>query len=153
MQSIAEVRVRLEDAIADPSDAASGIGLPVAAEGDAAPVRSSRLPWIVAFIANGALAGLLISQQLSKPDPPLVLRSEIGMSAPVTDVGGANVHMLSDGHRILFAGGEARQRQLWLRDLSEIESRAFAGSPGPTARSWERFHRTSSGSRSSPITS
>ncbi|UCF46971.1 MAG: serine/threonine-protein kinase [Myxococcales bacterium] len=130
MQSIAEVRARLEDAIADPSDAASGIGIPVTAEGDAAPVRSSRLPWIVAFIAIGALAGLLISQQLSKPNPPLVLRSEIGMSAPVSDVGGANLHMLSDGHRILFAGGEARQRQLWLRDLSEIESRAFAGTDG-----------------------
>jgi serine/threonine-protein kinase len=128
-QSIAEVRARLEDAISDPDDVASGI-LPQSPAADSG-TRTGRLPWLVAAVALLVGLGSFAAWQLSGGQTRPVLRSEIGLTPWANPSGpGWNLKLLSGGHRILYAGGESEERRLWVRDLSRLTSYPISGTEG-----------------------
>ena len=128
-QSIAEVRARLEDAINDPEDLASGI-FPHSPAADTGS-RAGRLPWLITAVALLVGLGSFAAWQLSGTQTRPVLRSEIGLTPwanPFSD--GLNLKLLSGGHRILYGGGEGDERKLWVRDLSQLTSSPISGTEG-----------------------
>jgi serine/threonine-protein kinase len=123
LQSFADARAWIEDARQLPE------------EDDAAPpapvetASASRLPWLIAALAVVAVIVLAVAWQLTLSEPPPPMRAAIVLDPSVA--GGSNsAELLPDGHRIVYVGNRDGVRQMWLRDLSDIESRAIQGTAG-----------------------
>jgi serine/threonine-protein kinase len=122
LQSFAEARAWIEDARELPEDDAAP---PAPAQAPAA----SRLPWLIALLALVAAIALAAAWWLTAPEPPRPVHAAIVLD-PLVSGGTNSVEILPDGHRILYVGARDGVRQVWLRDLSAIESRAIHGSAG-----------------------
>ena len=125
-QSIAEVRARLEDAIDDPGDSASGISLTGPVERTSS--RSTLLPWLIVGATLLALVAMAAWQQLNKVETRPLLRSEIGLDPWASPDGSAvNLILMSGGHRIHYAGEKDGKYRLWIRDLSQLDATPVLG--------------------------
>jgi serine/threonine-protein kinase len=122
LQSFAEARAWIEDARELPEDDAAP---PAPAQAPAA----SRLPWLIALLALVAAIALAAAWWITAPEPPRPVHAAIVLD-PLVSGGTNSVEILPDGHRILYVGARDGVRQVWLRDLSAIESRAIHGSAG-----------------------
>jgi serine/threonine-protein kinase len=129
-QSIAEVRARLEDAIDDPDDSASGI-LPQAHAETAVDSRPGKLPWLVAAAALLIALASIAAWQLTVEEARPIFRSQIALTPWANPAGaGCNLMLLSGGHRIFYGGGEAGEERLWVRDLSRLDATPVPGTEG-----------------------
>jgi serine/threonine protein kinase len=128
-QSIAEVRARLEDAIDDPEDSASGIQPQAHAESGSN--RPGKLPWLIAAAASLIALASIAAWQLTGNETRPIFRAEIALTPWANPAGdGCNLELLSGGHRIYYGGGEGDEQQLWVRDLSQLESTPVPGTKG-----------------------
>jgi len=122
LQSFADARAWIEDARQLPEDESAP---PAPVERRAA----SRLPWLIAVLAVVASIALAVAWRLTLSEPPKPVHAAIVLD-PLISGGSNSAELLPDGHRILYIGIRDGVRQIWLRDLSGIESRAIHGTAG-----------------------
>jgi serine/threonine-protein kinase len=122
LQSFADARAWIEDARAVPEDEAV----------PPAPVEraSSRIRWLIAALALVACIALAAAWRLTVSEPAPPVHAAVVLDPPIAS--GSSIALLPGGHRIFYVGNKDGTRQLWLRDLSEIDSRLIhqtAGDP------------------------
>ncbi|MEO6323536.1 MAG: hypothetical protein ABIT01_16465, partial [Thermoanaerobaculia bacterium] len=132
--------------IADGSSAlrsATG-GIPVRA---AAPLRSRRLPWIVAAVATLVAAALLALLMLRPAPVPRAIRASILAPPDVhlssNSVAPAPLALSPDGARLAFCAhaGMGADR-LWIQTLASGEVRPLDGTEGATQPFWSHDSRS-----------
>ena len=131
LRDIGEARLMLED-----GDATQGSG--VFAPAPAAPVRTSRLGWIVAAALAAATIGLGAALVLRTPAPDPVRRVKLDippMPTPPRDVAG--VAFSPDGEMIATTTTDsAGTFKIYVRALSALEGRILTGTDDGTQPAW-----------------
>jgi eukaryotic-like serine/threonine-protein kinase len=115
-------------------------GAPPAAAAEAAAPASRRfLPWVVAAIASGVAAAML----LRRPAPPAETARQIRFALPPPEGGRfagwteATTYTLSpDGSTLAFIATDTKGRRIFLQPLSSLHAKALEGTEGALAAFW-----------------
>jgi Tol biopolymer transport system component len=120
LHDIADARIELDDNTALP------VASPAAASGSAGR-------WMVALAATGLALGVggwfFGRSPSTPPTAALVTRLPIAVEAPMSEDEGM-LALSPDGRRLVYVVPSAGKRQLFLRELDQIESRLIPGTEG-----------------------
>jgi len=113
LQAAGDIRVELEDVLADPT--------PVVTRELSAPKRSSlSLAWGASVLAAAVVGGLAAWNLFPEPERP-VTRFAINGETRVTSTGTKSVAIAPDGSAFVYHTGESGGHQLFLRRLDELD--------------------------------
>ena len=135
VQAIGDVRLALEgrfDTAASPATAATP-----------APVRGTRLAWLVAAAAVLGAAGLALPavQHLREAPPAVATETRTEIVTPATS--DVSAFALSpDGRQIVFIASGDGPRRLWLRSLAATTARPLEGTDGAGYPFWSPDSRS-----------
>ncbi|MGQ0735551.1 MAG: protein kinase domain-containing protein [Acidobacteriota bacterium] len=126
LHDIADARIEIEDAIADPH-AAAGAGQTRSVKRPSLPL----IPWTLVGVL-GAVAAVAIGYAVTTPAPeirgPVRLSIALPPGVSLFAIGrGASVAVSPDGRRIVYVGMVGGRRQLYLRPLNGFDSTPIAG--------------------------
>ena len=133
LHDIADARIDLEQAIADPTSSMLRLGDAAISAADARIRQSARrraIPWILSGIATATLAAsLVVLWRATRPTPKPVVRLEVVVSEeePSPTGWGAQVAISPDGTRLAYVIGTWESRHLYLRTLDQLEGTLLAG--------------------------
>jgi eukaryotic-like serine/threonine-protein kinase len=128
-QSAGDVRIDIEQALAEPAAATS---TRVAA-------RSSRLAWALAGIFGvGLIAAVVASAPWRSPPLPSETRTDV-VTPATNDVSFA---LSPDGRQIVFVAFGDGQTQLWVRPLDGVKAQPLVGTEGASRPFWSPDNRS-----------
>jgi serine/threonine-protein kinase len=128
MRDIGEVRIAIEELIANPQ--------PQATQPEAAPTRSGSraLPWVVAALALAVAGAAVWSSFRVKPLPQSTIRltSELGGDVTLTLGTGAAAFLSPDGKMIAFIASKPpnQMAQIYVRRLDQLQPNPLSSTTG-----------------------
>ncbi len=128
LQAIGEARIALEEYLADPAAATAAVA-PLAVP--AQSLWKTAVPWAVAALfALVALAAIWAPRWAAEAPPSSLmrLRVEISPETPLWTANGASAVLSPDGTRLAYVSTAAGARNLYLRNLDQLESTMISGS-------------------------
>jgi serine/threonine-protein kinase len=133
LHDIADARIDLEQAIADPTSSMLRLGDAAISAADARIRRAvwrRSLPWVLIGMFAVALAMIGVSfWRATRPTPKPVVRLEVVVSEkePSPDDAGVQVAISPDGTRLAYVIGTWESQHLYLRTLDQLEGTLLAG--------------------------
>jgi serine/threonine protein kinase/Tol biopolymer transport system component len=128
LQAIADARLELRDALAEP---ATPPATPAVAVRPSSRVAAT-LPWVLGALVGGGLATSLLVGRPPVHDLPLT-RLDL-VTPPTTDP--FSFALSPDGRQIVFVAAAEGGSKLWLRSLDQTDARPLAGTEGASAPFW-----------------
>ncbi len=128
-QSAGDVRIELSEALIEPAVAPRG------SSGVIAPRGNSLVPWILTA-AFALVAAIALWRPWSQPElvaTPIRLEARLGSGERFnidSNVDGALVALSPDGQTLVYAADRGGVRQLFIRPLSDLESKPISNSEG-----------------------
>jgi serine/threonine-protein kinase len=130
LHHIADARVEIEEAIADPE-----ADTPAPAAAAAPPTRAwpATLAWVAGALLVGAGLAMVSGGAFGSPEPPPLVRFSMaaGQDAVGNNPAGAPILALSpDGRTLVHGEGLLQERHLYRRDLAFLEVQQITGTEG-----------------------
>jgi len=133
LHDIADARIDLEQAIADPTSSMLRLGDAAISAADARIRRGvwrRTLPWVLTGMFAVALAMMGVSfWRATRPTPKPVVHLEVVVAgkAPTFDLGTPTMAISPDGKRLVYLVATGATRYLYLRTLDQLEGTLLAG--------------------------
>ncbi|MFH1111237.1 MAG: protein kinase [Planctomycetota bacterium] len=141
LHDIADARIDLEQAIADPTSSMLRLGDAAVSAADARIRQGARrrsAHWVLTGVVSVGLAIMGVSLwRATRPTPKPIVRLEVVVSdKEPSPVGlGAQVAISPDGTRLAYVIGTGNSHHLYLRALNQLEGTLLAG----TEQAWNPF--------------
>ncbi len=133
VESAADARLEIEDALTAPAADASSAG--VSASTSSSSSRATRLAWLVAglFLISTLTLSAMYFRRAEPPTPTM----RFAIFPPDTSTFASESAISPDGQQVAFVTtGAAGVTSLWVRPLAAVDSRQLAGTEGASFPFW-----------------